>query len=135
MSDFLFGSEFRHLETALSARERLQSVRATNIANADTPHYKADARTFEDVFHSMVESDAKGAVARTDPRHMDVSGGGRSLEVFSRRAASERMDGNSVDIQNEMEKLAENQLMHEYTLRIIQGRLHGLQSAIKEGGR
>lgn len=134
MSDLLFGSEFHRLETALSAREQLQSIRAANIANADTPNYHADTRTFDDVFHSMIDS-GKGAMAKTNSRHMDTGGNEQDMVVFSTHEASNRMDGNTVNIQSEMEKLAENQLMHEYTLRIIEGRLQGLKTAIKDGGQ
>lgn len=134
MSDLLFGTEFHRLETALSAREQLQSIRAANIANADTPNYHADTRTFDDVFHHMIESD-KGTMDKTNSRHMDISGNEKDMVVFSTAPISERMDGNTVNIQSEMEKLAENQLMHEYTLRIIEDRLQGLKTAIKKGGQ
>ncbi|HKJ84047.1 MAG TPA: flagellar basal body rod protein FlgB [Mariprofundaceae bacterium] len=135
MSNFLFGSEFHRLETALSARERLQSVRAANIANADTPNYKADTRTFDDIFHGMLKSDGS-QMARTNPRHMEAGASGQdSLAAFSKHAGVARMDGNTVDVQKEMEQLAENQLMHEYTLRLIEDHLQGIKSAIKQGGQ
>ncbi len=46
----LFSSGFLNLETAMVAREKLQTTHASNIANADTPNYQADTRTFADMF-------------------------------------------------------------------------------------
>ena len=45
----------------------------------------------------------------------------------------QRLDGNTVDPQREMVNMAENQLMHELTMRMIKGKLGGLANAIKEG--
>lgn len=44
-----------------------------------------------------------------------------------------QLDGNTVDMQKEMANMAENQLMHELTIRLIKGKLSGLSNAIKEG--
>ena len=46
-----------------------------------------------------------------------------------------RLDGNNVDPQQEMARMAENQLMHELTMRLVKGKINSLANAIKEGGR
>jgi flagellar basal-body rod protein FlgB len=135
MAQSLFGAGFLRLESAMSARERVQSVYAANIANADTPHYRADTRTFSDF---MAEKSASGStsLARTNASHLQahkavpLSGG-----VFNRASVSARMDGNTVDTQQEMTAMAENQMMHELNMTILRGRLSGLANVIKEGGR
>jgi len=43
------------------------------------------------------------------------------------------MDGSNVDIQKEMARMSENQLMHELSMKLIKGKLSGLLNAIKEG--
>ena len=45
------------------------------------------------------------------------------------------MDGNTVNVEKEMATLAENQLMYELNMKMIQGKLGSLATAIKEGGR
>ncbi len=140
----LFGRDFQTLAAALAAREQMQSVFATNIANADTPNYKADARRFEDFLARQMRSTrAAGAsgsseLARTAPGHMAAGDAPPSpwLSLSAGRSqAMERMDGNTVNVQKEMAGMAENQLMHELTVRLLKGRLSGLSKVIQEGGR
>jgi len=137
----LLGRDFQTLAAALSARERMQSVFAANIANADTPNYKADARRFEDFLAAQLRTARQGdaPLARTAPGHMEAASAPPpswlNLTASSRSDAMERMDGNSVNVQDEMAGMAENQLMHELTLRLLKGRLTGLANIIKEGGR
>ena len=128
----LFDTGFKSLEAALTARERLQTTHAANIANADTPHYRADTRTFEDFFqaerdrqlHSDKLANQGGAF---------TAGDSRSWVGRYQSHGSKQLDGNTVDPQKEMVNMAENQLMHELTLRMIKGELGGLANAIKEG--
>lgn len=133
MAQSLFGAGFLRLESAMSARERVQSVYAANIANADTPNYRADTRTFSDF---MAEKSGSTSMTRTNASHLQahksvpLSGG-----VFNRASVSARMDGNTVDTQKEMTAMAENQMMHELNMTILRGRLSGLANVIKEGGR
>lgn len=125
----LFSTGFRNLETALVARESMQITHASNIANADTPHYRADTRSFEDVFAAE-----QARRDRAGERHFSVSEGGIMQESRIEPAnISQRMDGNNVDPQTEMARMAENQLMHELTMRLIKGKISGLANAIKEG--
>ena len=129
MGNALFSTGFLSLEAAASAREKMQTVHAGNIANADTPNYKADTRTFADF---LAAKQSEGGLAKTNTSHMDsFSGGGLRKSMTT----VQRMDGNSVDLQHEMASLAENQMMHELSLRLIKGRLNGLSNVIKEGGR
>lgn len=130
---FLFGPGIRRLQAALTAREQLQSIHASNIANAEVPGYKADARSFEDIYR-LYSQQATGELARTHVKHMDVAAAARPrAETFKHDGKAQRLDGNTVDMQREMEAMAENQLMHELTLRLLGKRLAGIKNAIKEG--
>jgi len=136
ISASLFGKGFLKLEAALSARERMQSVFSANIANADTPNYHADQRSFADFLAVSQQNHGHGGMARTQPGHMTINDS-PSLQraAFNRSDATERMDGNSVNMQKEMTGMAENQLMHELTIRLLKGRLEGMKNTIREGGR
>lgn len=132
----LFGSGFRTLEAAMIAREQAQTVNAANIANADTPNFHADRRTFGDFLAEQqrrLGPDSGPATThrmhfgRLESTHMDTA--------FQQTVKTRRMDGNTVDMQQEMARMSENQLMHELTVRLLKGRLNGLANAIKEGGR
>jgi len=136
MTMSLFGTDFDKLAATMVAREKSQQVHAANIANADTPNYKADARTFADFLAEQHAGGQQGELARTQPNHMSAvfsesSDGG----VYRRTINSQRMDGNTVDLQKEMAKMGEDQLMHELSMRLLKGRLGGLSNVIKEGSR
>jgi len=133
MPQSLFGKGFLRLESAMSAREKMQTVYASNIANADTPNYRADMRSFADF---MAEKSTPSSMARTNSSHLQshhsVPLGG---PIFNRESVAARMDGNTVDTQHEMTAMAENQMMHELNMTILKGRLSGLSNVIKAGGR
>ena len=125
----LFSSGFLKLETAMVAREKLQTTHASNIANADTPNYQADTRTFADMF-------AVEQARRNQLENGQFSESNSNILQHSRldsSSYSSRLDGNTVDTQKEMARMAENQLMHELTMRMIKGKISGLANAIKEG--
>ncbi len=128
----LFGPEFRTLEAALAAREQLQAAHASNIANADTPHAHADTRTFDDFLaeetKKQFSSTAMGADLGDSRSWMSFDGGDQGGGLA-------RIDGNNVNMQKEMVGMAENQLMHDLTLRLLKGKLNGLANVIKSGGR
>lgn len=131
----LFFNSFQRLGAAAAARETYQTVISSNIANADTPHFKADKRNFSDFFKGKLASQSD-SLAVTQRNHIqDTASSGLSLSVFNRSEDEQRMDGNTVDVEHEMAMLAENQLMYELNMKIIQGRLSGISNAIKEGGR
>jgi len=132
----LFGGGFLRLESAMAAREQVQTVYASNIANADTPNYKADTRSFADFFAEKGGGVATGHLARTNARHLDVSPSSSTFGgVFHRATGALRMDGNTVDTRKEMTNMAENQMMHELNMQIIKGRLTGMGNVIKAGSR
>ncbi len=134
MSDsFLFDTNFQRLETALRAREQMQSVHAANIANADVPNYKADTRSFQNIFQNLSrQTSDEGGLARTNSRHMQ--GNFHSIlgmDASSSGASPEHMDGNTVDVQKETEGMAENQMMQEFTLRLMSGEIQDIQGVLK----
>jgi len=132
----MFGSGFQRLESALVAREQAQGVHSSNVANADTPNYRADSRTFSDFLAEQQTGKSSGPVATTHAAHMNGNSNGRlaSSSLFDSQP-SRRMDGNTVDMQKEMARMSENQLMHELAMRLVKGKLSGLTNAIKEGNR
>ena len=122
MSQGLFSTGFLRLEAAASARESMQAVHAANIANADTPNYRADKRTFEDFLSERL-------------RKLHVDGGEVVASPSFQASSLQRMDGNTVDTQQEMARMAENQMMHDLSMKLLKEKLSGLSNVIKEGGR
>ncbi|MDQ6965570.1 MAG: flagellar basal body rod protein FlgB [Mariprofundaceae bacterium] len=136
----IFGQHLNTLSNALSARESMQSVHAANIANADTPNYHADTRRFADFLAAkQAGSGIAGGTTRlaaTQPGHIPLAESSSwQGQLDSQRNTAQRMDGNSVDIQKEMADMAQNQLMHEMTMRLLKKRLDGMSNLIREATR
>ena len=132
----LFDKNLSMLGQSLSMRSRRSELLASNIANRETPGYRAQDLVFEKQLKQALHSDSPGPLQTEDPRHFD----GIRKEPISMVTGSQinsynpdpRMDGNTVDLDKEMAKLAENQLMFQATTRAINWKFRGLKTAISE---
>ena len=99
-----------------------------NIANADTPGYKA-----RDVdFHSVLKAHTQpGEVQKTHQNHLPAVQMRSDAEVMYRIPLMPSLDGNTVDSQMEQSAFAENSVHFLTTLRILNGRISGMMTAIK----
>jgi len=131
----MFGKGFQRLESALVAREKVQGIISSNIANADTPNFSANRRSFADFLADQQLGAGVGKAATTNAMHFSDTGHSGSSTSLSTPQPTASMDGNSVDMQKEMARMSENQLMHEMTIRLLKGTLSGLANTIKEGSR
>lgn len=107
---------------ALKLRAQRQQLLAANIANADTPNYKA--RDFD--FARALED-----AAREAPRLAGRSPQTAQIAVRERTEGKQGLDGNTVDLDTERVQFADNALRYEATLRFINGKLRTLLSAIQ----
>lgn len=134
----------RFNEAALSLRSKRQEVLSSNIANADTPNYKARDIDFASAMHSVMARSAPAAggggntMATTAPGH--VSGGapkGATLPdgtpLLYRTAAQGAADNNTVDMDVERNQFADNALRYEAGITMINMQIRGLMSAIQGG--
>lgn len=116
---------------ALILRGRRSEVIASNLANADTPNFKA--RDFD--FHSMMQTARSEQVAlkTTNSQHIALTGaGGVGNESLLYRVPNQpALDGNTVDLQTEQAAFAENAVNYQATLTFLSGRIRGLMSAIR----
>ena len=121
---------------ALSAR---QTAIANNIANVETPNYKAVDVTFEESLRrAMVPDAASVPMMQTDPNHLNRAGErARQLEaldhrVYRRNDTSMRKDGNNVDVENEMVLLAETALRYQTMSTLASKKLALLRMVVQE---
>lgn len=105
---------------ALELRSKRQEILASNIANADTPGYKARDINF-----------AESLLAVTSAKPKDRAEVAKQIPVLYRRPDQPSGDGNSVEMDREKANFADNSLRYEATLRFINGRVRGLLSAIR----
>lgn len=118
--------------TGLTSRQR---AIAQNISNVDTPGYKAVDVRFEDVLRSEMQGQTDaGALRMTSAAHMDPGAAGRQLGVVKPNTTL-RADGNSVDLDEEMVKLADTQLTYDALSQILSTRHSIMQSIVNDGRR
>lgn len=119
-------------QTALNLQAYRQQLLASNIANADTPNYKARDIPFREALAAVVGARrANLTLATTDARHL-AGKAGQSPEAFVRYRAEwqSAVDGNTVDMDAERAAFAENTAHYEASITFINGLLRTMQTAI-----
>jgi flagellar basal-body rod protein FlgB len=114
---------------ALQLRGRRSEVLAANLANADTPGYKARDFDFAVVLKNQVPTTR---LTTTRQGHIQPERGLLPLsEVKYRWPMAPSLDGNTVDAQVEYSNFASNALEYQASLRFLNGKIQGLLLAIK----
>ncbi len=114
---------------ALQLRARRAEILAANLANADTPAYKA--RDFD--FQAVLRREAPGVrLATTRPGHIQPGTGPlSSAQVAYRVPTQPASDGNTVDPDLEYNQYASNLLEYQASLRFLNDRIKTLKLAIR----
>lgn len=119
--------ELAFIRPALNLRARRQEMLAANIANSDTPNYKARDIDFRAALQAAMASGGNAggiAMARTDGRHLGAVGGASDpASRFGkyRSAVQPSLDGNSVDVDVERAHFADNAMHYQFMLDRAQG--------------
>jgi flagellar basal-body rod protein FlgB len=117
---------------ALEVASRRLELLASNIANADTPNYKARDIDFRAALNQAAAEQGGVRLAVTKPGHIPLSSGpGSMAEVQYRVPNHAALDGNTVDSQMEHAAFAENAVRYQASLDFINSRLSGLRKALK----
>ena len=119
-----FSGTDSYLRAAMSGLAARQRTIANNVANVDTPGYKASEVRFEDALNNALSRGKTGAAPDQASLNAAVS---RSTLVY---ATSARGDGNNVDIDREMEMLGEANLNYSALTQVMQTRIGILRSVI-----
>ena len=128
-------------EAALGLRAQRQQLLASNIANADTPNYKARDIDFASALQAVVARNSgtppAGVLAQTAPAHMPISGTGDYLPngtpVQYRIPAQGAADNNTVDMDVERNQFADNAIRYEAGVTFLNMQIRGMMSAIQGG--
>ncbi len=121
------------LSAALNFREMRQEVISSNIANYDTPGYKAKRVGFEKALARALDIDGQQSLDTTDPKHFNVGGGGFETlepEIYDDPNGVVSEDGNTVDREAELAKMAENKIMYDAAVQMLNKKLALLKYAI-----
>ncbi|WP_374338197.1 flagellar basal body rod protein FlgB [Leeia sp.] len=123
---------FNFLQTALKARASRQELLGANLANADTPNYKAVDVDFRQALQNALAGTQHGAhMHLTHSRHLDgAQAGFLDADVKYRNPTQPAIDGNTVDAEEEMARFSENGLHYQALLTFTTGRIRTLQQAL-----
>jgi len=126
--------------SALRLREQRTELLATNLANADTPGYKArdiDFRGAMAAAGATPGASPAAALTATRPGHfgtsaVDAAKGTLSTEAFLkyRTPLAPSLDGNTVDAQLEQAAFADNSVRYQATLSFLNSKFRSLMTAI-----
>jgi flagellar basal-body rod protein FlgB len=123
------------LNTSLNLRQVNQNVISSNIANADTPGYKAKTIDFEPALRDALGISERVVPIKTDATHFQHQATDPvNPQIYEDPNGVESLDGNTVDRSAEMFKLAQNQLMYDASTEMLKRKLGMLKYAISEGG-
>jgi len=137
MLDKLFDKSIERLEQALDVRNARHGVIMSNISNQDTPGYKSKEIDFKKALEEVGGSGSGLKMAKTDAKHLPSGNMASRISPEVRLSSSKgakRLDGNTVNTEKEMTRLAENTFMYQATAEFIARKFGGLKNAINEGG-
>lgn len=118
---------------ALGLRSYRQEVLAANIANADTPNYKARDIDFNSALQKALvgKSESSLSLATTSSLHLAGTGSTGPAPLLYEKEFQPSADGNTVNMDVERSKFAENAIQYEASLNFISGQFKTMLSAIQ----
>jgi flagellar basal-body rod protein FlgB len=132
-------------ESALTIRTERMEVISGNLANANTPGYKARDIDFNKAMQSAMReasggtaNHASSGMVRTNDRHLS----GNSTSVAANFDMQYRIptqpdtgDGNTVEVQAERNRFLDNGLRYQASLEFLNGKIKGIKKALSSGGQ
>ena len=114
----------------LSVRSKRFEMISANLANADTPGYKAVDLDFQSALNAALDS--KESAATPDSRHMQL-GGSSTLDAMQRYRIPMQpsMDGNTVETDVERSAFMDNSIRYQASLNFLDGRIKSLLLALR----
>ncbi len=136
--DGMFNTTINLLGRSLDLRAENHNRISANIANAETPGYTPTALSFDKELQDAVRSRGQAAPVPTHPRHIPLKGSLMSLDqitgtIVEDKSAINSLDRNGVELENEMGKMVQNQIMFSTSIQLLNKKFEGLKTAIKGG--
>jgi flagellar basal-body rod protein FlgB len=110
-------------------REKRSAILADNIANADTPGYKAKDLDFVTAL-ANAQSRQSSSISRTHEKHFQISTDMQQEVKFRNVEQTDTGDGNSVDIHRERNAFSQNSMEYQASLNFLNSKISGLKKAV-----
>jgi flagellar basal-body rod protein FlgB len=135
----IFSNTIELLGKSIDLRAKNHNHISANLANAETPNYIPTSISFEGELQDALKSQKQKTGRRHQqphPDHIPLKGQAGSLEkvqgkVIQTPAPGIGRDGNAVELEQEMSRLATNQIMYNASVQMISKKFEGLKIAIK----
>jgi flagellar basal-body rod protein FlgB len=111
-------SQIDVLSKLLDAADLRHRVIAQNVANVNTPGYRRQEVTFEDALAQSLQRGAESEFKNLQPKVVEAA------------ATTDRADGNTVDIDEEMGRLNKNSILYRFYAQLMTGEIGTMRSAI-----
>lgn len=133
MAGWLDSKIMQILEGGLDGLSVRNKVLADNIANNDTPNFKRSDLDFNNFLQNALGASTPGQIElkRTSPLHLQGIAGQAGGYIIQDQSTTFRNDGNNVDIDQEMTKLAENTLQYNALTRALSTQLGIYKQAVQ----
>ncbi len=129
---FSFGNTFNLHEQALYLQARRTELLSSNLANAETPHYKAKDFDFKASLQAAIRNPlGNKPLVETSPKHIQPKQSDYRFETLFRMPYQTSLDGNTVESQVEMSAFNDNAIRYMASLRFLNGKIRGLMTAIR----
>lgn len=127
----LFDQTIQRLEVGLNYSAQRNEMIANNIANVDTPNYKAKDIVFKDMLNHAMKNSVQAK--RTHPKHLPFTNDYAHFQTITKKNTVYSHNGNNVDIDKEMAELGKNQIYYRALIDRINGKFNTLQTVLRGG--
>ena len=114
------------LATSLNFRQMRQEIISSNIANSETPGYKAKRIQFEEALARALDVDGQNGMKTNQKEHFNFGGGeisSVSPEIYEDPNGEVSENGNTVDRDKEMALMAENKILYDAAIQLLNKKL------------
>lgn len=123
---------------SLDQRHKRGEIISSNIANAETPGFRAQGYAFEEQLQALLNNKTGLSMNVSHPKHLKTSlanaDGTIKPDIFIRPTEDISHDGNTVDMDGEMARMAQNQILFRSAVELLNRKVGVLKYAIN-GGR
>mgnify|MGYP000184202533 CR=1 FL=1 len=135
VTDNLFDATFARLARVLDLRAEQHSLISANLANSNTPNYRAKELDFSQVLEDVMGSSSERlSMTNTAEGHLGgLSGINAQAEITTHEPPAWSIDGNSVNPEVELTRSMENNLMFNAVTRVTSRKLGLLKLAVMDG--
>lgn len=134
----IFDKTTNALKKSMDFMMQRNNVISSNIANAETPGYKAQKIDFENQLAGALQQGPTRTMAATEKGHFPLNHVPLEQikpDIYDNPDINVNNDKNTVDVEQEMSKLTENQIRYRAASQLINKKLGALKYAVSGGGR